>query len=79
MSLNSYFSIYYINVCGGRQSVVPMGPMWVGLVLGVLLMISVLQYARKTKKEKPHGFALANVSTIGVAYVTYFFRRPLVS
>ena len=56
-----------------------MGPMWVGLVLGGLLMISVLQYARKPKKEKPHGFALADVSAIGVAYVTYFFRRPLVS
>ena len=56
-----------------------MGPMWVGLVLGGLLMISVLQYTRKPKKEKPHGFALADVSAIGVAYVTYFFRRPLVS
>ena len=56
-----------------------MGPMWVGLVLGVLLMISVLQYARKPKKEKPHGFALANVSAIGATYVTYFFQCPLVS
>ena len=55
-------------MCGGHQSVVPMGwrpgsPCGLGLCWGIAQCVAVNE---KTKKEKSHGFAFADVSTIDV-------------